>query len=216
MVSLKGLARVTAPVLAGLSVLAAPGIAGADPAAPSPPPYVDLVPYAYPGSYQYFYNLIPVMGPATTDARGIRATTNADPAMSAEGLPGSQLGLSPNKVNGLGTYTSTRNNISAGPAPAQIVQPGIAVGAGNQMPTVEDPSGAPPKNPPGAESSQPTSAPAVPGNSQILENPGGQPTGSSPAPSAAAPPATVVWPQTSGFAPGAPGTGPGPSISAGQ
>ncbi len=211
---------VAAGVLAGLfGFAAAAGVAAADPALPPVPPYLPDVPYPYPGSYLYLYNLIPVFGPATSDARGIRATVTVDPAMSASGMPGSQLGLEPNKSNQLGTYSSTRNGISAGPAPEQTVQPGVSIGAGVVMPTVEDPTGAPPKSPIDAESEQPTAVPAVPGNSQVLENPTGQPAAPPSAPEAQspapAPQAVQVWPQTPGFAPGAPGTGPGPGISAG-
>lgn len=221
MKSMVWLSGVAAGVLAGLfGVAATAGVAQADPAQPSVPPYLPGVPYPYPGSYLYAYNLIPVYGPATNDARGIRATVNADPEMSAVGMPGSQLGLSPNKTNVLGTYSNMRNNISAGPAPEQTVQPGMSAGAGVVMPTVEDPTGAPPKNPISAESSQPSAVPAVPGNSQVMESPTGQPAASPSAPEAQvpapAPQAVQVWPQTPGFAPGAFGTGPGPSISAGQ
>lgn len=210
-----------AGVLAGLFGVAAPaGVAQADPALPDVPPYLPDAPLPYPGSYLYPYNLIPVYGPATTDARGIRATGTVDPAMSATGMPGSQLGLAPNKSNELGTYSSMRNNISAGPAPEQTVQPGVSIGAGVVMPTVEDPTGAPPKSPIDAESAQPGTAPAVPGNSQVMEDPTGQPAAAAPAAAEAQAPATApqavqVWPQTPGFAPGAPGTGPGPGISAG-
>ena len=221
MTSMEWVSSVAAGVLGGLFIVAATaGAAHADPALPSVPPYLPGVPYPYPGSYLYPYNLIPVYGPATTDARGIRATANVDPAMSASGMPGSQLGQTPNKGNALGTNSNMRNNISAGPAPEQTVQPGVSIGAGVVMPTVEDPTGAPPKSPTGAESGQPSAVPAVPGNSQVMEDPAGQPPASPSAPEAQAPApapqATQVWPQTPGFAPGAFGTGPGPGISAGQ
>ena len=198
--------RHAAGVLAGLfGIGASAGVAQADPALPDVPPYLPDVPYPYPGSYLYPYNLIPVYGPATTDSRGIRANANVDPAMSASGMPGSQLGLGPNKTNVLGTYSSMRNNISAGPAPDQTVQPGVSIGAGVVMPTVEDPTGAPPKSPIDAESAQPTAVPAVPGNSQVIESPTGQPAASPSAPEAqapaTAPQAVQVWPQTPGFRP---------------
>jgi len=204
---------------AGLACAATPITAHADPALPNIPPYIPDVPYPYPGSYLYPYNLIPVYGPAINDARGIRATATADPAMTAEGMPGSQLGPAANKTNVLGTYSNMKNDINAGPAPDLSVQPGISPGAGNQMPVVEDPRGIPPASPSDAESTQPTGTPAVPGNSQVLESPDGRPPNAGPAPpssSASAPPAAQVWPQTPGFAPGAFGTGPGPGISAGQ
>lgn len=218
-----GAARVVRNVAAaflagGLAAAASPTTcAQADSTLPSIPPYIPDVPYPYPGSYLYPYNLIPVYGPAINDARGIRAAATADPAMIAQGMPGSQLGQAANKTNVLGTYSNMKNNISAGLAPDLAVQYGISPGAGNQMPVVEDPRGIPPVNPPEAESTQPAGTPAVPGNSQVLENPDGQPAGTTPTQSPAPPAAAVqVWPQTPGFAPGAFGTGPGPSISAGQ
>lgn len=195
------------------------GVAQADNSLPSIPPYIPDVPYPYPGSYLYAYNLIPVYGPAINDARGIRANVTADPAMTAQGMPGSQLGQSANRENILGTYSSMKNNISAGPAPAQIVQPGIGPGAGNQMPVVENPNGVAPANLTDLESAQPTSVPVAPGNSQVLESPDGQPAGAAPPPAPSPPPGlpvVQVWPQTPGFAPGAFGTGPGPAISAGH
>lgn len=211
--------RIGLGVLAGmLAAIGCAGAAHADATLPNIPPYIPDVPYPYPGSYLYVYNLIPVYGPAVNDARGIRAAATADPAMIAQGMPGSQLGQAANKSNVLGTYSNMKNNISAGPAPDQIVQPGISPAAGNQMPLVEDPNGVAPTNPTGPESTQPTGVPVAPGNSQILETANGQPAA---APAAApAPPsgpaAVQVWPQTPGFAPGAFGTGPGPVISAGQ
>lgn len=213
-------ARLAMSVVAAalLWAASAPG-AQAEPALPIIPPYIPDVPYPYPGSYLYAYNLIPVYGPALNDARGVRASASADPAMSAQGMPGSQLGLSPNKSNVLGTSSSMKNHISAGPAPDQVVQPGISPGAGNQMAVVEDPNGLPPANPTGPESAQPGSAPAVPGNSQVLEVPNGQPAPATPAAAPVPAPgsgAVQVWPQTPGFAPGAFGTGPGVNVSAGQ
>jgi hypothetical protein len=217
---LGSLRRLTVAVLVGcLGASASAATAAAAPPLPAPPPYLPGVPYPYPGSYNYGYNLIPVSGPAVADARGVRATANADPAMQAQGLPGSELGLAPNKSNVLGTSSSTRYHISAGPAPTQTVQPGISVGAGVVEPTVEDPGGAAPKTPTAAESTPPTTAPAVPGNGQILEDPKGQPAAAATAPTptpAPGPPTPEVMPQTSGFTPGAYGTGTGPGISAGQ
>lgn len=205
-------------LVAGLAGAVTPTTAArADSGLPTVPPYIPDVPYPYPGSYLYAYNLIPVYGPALNDARGIRAAATADPAMTAAGMPGSQLGLAPNKSNVLGTYSNMKDRISAGQAPGLVVQPGISPGAGNQMATVEDPTGVPPTNPTAAESSQPQAVPGVPGNSQVLESPNGQPAGTTPTPAPTPAPAAVqVWPQTPGFAPGAFGTGPGPNISAGQ
>ncbi len=222
----KGFRRVAVGLFAGLfGFAAAPGVAEANPPVP---PFFPPAPGQggqYPGSYLYPYNLIPVSGPATTDARGIRASASVDADSEAEGLPGSELGLTPNKGNILGTSSSMKYHISAGPAPVQTVQPGISPGAGEVMPTVEDPGGAPPTSAPSAESAQATTAPAVPGNSQVLENPAGlNPSAAAAAAASATPtpspapatPTPQVWPQTPGFAPGAYGTGTGPGISAGQ
>lgn len=207
----------TAAFIGTLAGVGFAGAAHADNGLPSVPPYIPDVPYPYPGSYLYAYNLIPVYGPALNDTRGIRAAATADPAMTAQGMPGSQLGQAANRQNALGTYTNMKNNINAGPAPDQVVQPGISPGAGNQMPLVESPTGVAPANPPGAESAQPTSVPTAPGNSQVLESPNGlPPTAPDTPPPIPGPSAVQVWPQTPGFAPGAFGTGPGPAISAGQ
>ena len=217
MQALKRASVVFAAAVCGLSMVDGP--AQAAPAAPSPPPYIPGAPYAYPGSYLYPYNLIPVSGPATTDERGIRAADNADPSMSSTGLPGSQLGQTANKGNVLGTSSSMKYHIGAGLAPTQTVQPGITPEAGDQFAAAEDPGGAPPKNASGSEAAGPTSLPAVPGNAQILEDVHGQsggPQAESTTPSSAPSAPTVqVWPQTPGFAPGAFGTGTGPGISAG-
>ena len=222
------LRRFGAGVLAGaLGVAVAPGASQAIPGdlTPTQPGYIPggISSLVYPGSYQYFYNLIPVSGPATTDARGIRAVASVDPASEANGLPGSQLGLTANKSSPLGNNASMRYHISAGLSPAPSVQPGLSIAAGDDVPTVEDLGGAPPKTAPGAESAQSTTVPAVPGNSQIVEDPGGAAPGSSSSTPQAessqpsgpvAPPAVQVFPGTSGFSTLAPGTGSGPGISA--
>ena len=221
--------RFGAGVLAGaFGVALAPGVAQATPSdlVPTQPGYIpgSLSALVYPGSYQYFYNLIPVSGPATTDARGIRAVASVDPASEANGLPGSQLGLTANKSSPLGNNASMRYHISAGLSPAPVVQPGLSIGAGEDAPTVEDLGGAPPKSAPSAESAPSTVAPAVPGNSQVVEDPGGAAPGSSSSstpqaessqPSGpVAPPAVQVFPGTSGFSTLAPGTGSGPGVNA--
>ncbi|TLH49692.1 hypothetical protein C1S80_28770, partial [Mycolicibacterium aubagnense] len=96
----------------------------------------------------------------------MRAAASVDPAMNADGLPGSALGLSPNKANLL-TSSSTRYRIGAGMSPnptLPTVAPGTNIGAGMEVPTLEDPGGAAPKSAPGAESAM-----EVP----TLEDPGG-------------------------------------------
>lgn len=147
-------------------------------ALPSPPPWVPGAPQPNPGSYSYPYSIIAVPAPATTDARGVRAAATVDPSATASGMPGSQLGSSPNKPNIL-TSSSTRYRVGAGSSPnpsLPTVNPGTNIGAGMGVPTLEDPGGAAPTTAAGAESSQPTSVPPIPGQpAPILEAPNGQP-----------------------------------------
>ncbi|WP_238396347.1 hypothetical protein [Mycolicibacterium sp. CBMA 234] len=158
----------------------------ADPAhaqPPPPPPWIPGAPLPFPGSFSYPYNIIAVPAPATTDARGVRMAAGVDPAAAADGLPGSKLGNSPNKPNIL-TSSSTRNGIAAGTVPAQPPNPGVNIGAGQENPALEDPSGKPPASATGVESSPPTSAPGGPGApAPILESPSGKPaTSTTPSP----------------------------------
>ncbi|WGI32311.1 hypothetical protein [Mycolicibacterium aubagnense] len=196
--------EITAVALAiagALGAVLAPSPAGAQPPAPPVLPWLPGPPLPVNGtmgSYSWPANIIPVPPPAAFDARGIRATVGVDPAMAADGMPASALGLSPNKANVL-TSSSTRYRIGAGSSPAPTlptVNPGINVGAGMESPTLEDPAGAAPKSAPGAESSQPTAVPPVPGQpAPILESPNGQPaaaTTTAPAPAPAGPPAIEV------------------------
>ncbi|MUL48910.1 hypothetical protein FZI85_20090 [Mycobacterium sp. CBMA293] len=179
----------------------APGIAAADPPVPPGLPWMPGAPVPVSGtmgSYSNLFNIIAVPPPAAFDARGIRATAGVDPAMAADGMPGSALGLSPNKANLL-TSSSTRYRIGASLNPNPIlptVNPGTNIGAGMEVPTLEDPGGAAPKTAPGAESSQPTSMPAIPGQpAPILESPNGQPASATPtsaAPTPAGPPPVEV------------------------
>lgn len=159
-------------------------------ALPSPPPWVPGAPQPNPGSYSYPYSIIAVPAPATTDARGVRAAATADPSATASGMPGSQLGLSPNKPNAL-TSSSTRYRIGAGSSPnpsLPTVNPGANIGAGMEAPTLEDPGGATPTTAAGAESSQPTSVPPIPGQpAPILETPNGQPAQGRTTPAASSP-----------------------------
>jgi hypothetical protein len=183
---------VVGAVLGAVGVVLAPalavGVAGAQPPPVQPGPglpWTPGAPLAGPGSYQYYYNVIPVPPPAAFDARGVRAAVSNDPAAAASGLPGSALGLSPNKANML-TSSSTRYRIGAGSVAnpsLPTVTPGTNIGAGMEVPVLEDPGGAAPKTPVGAESSQPTSAPAVPGQpAPILEAASGTPAPATPSP----------------------------------
>lgn len=185
--------------LCGLTL--APGIAEADPPPPPGLPWMPGPPVPVSGtmgSYSNMFNIIAVPPPAAFDARGIRATAGVDPAMAANGMPGSALGLSPNKANML-TSSSTRYRIGAGMNPnptLPTVSPGTNIGAGMEVPTLEDLGGAAPKATSGAESSQPTSVPAVPGQpAPILESPNGLPAQATPtsaAPQPGGPPLVEV------------------------
>lgn len=200
----KGLYLVPAGVvLALLGLSFAPGQADAQPAIPPvlpwmPGPPVPVNPTM--GSYTFAPNWITSPPPAAYDARGVRAAVSVDPSMAADGMPGSALGLSPNKSNML-TSSSTRYRVGAGLSPNPTlpsVAPGTNIGAGMEVPTLEDPGGAAPKTVIGAESSQPTAAPAVPGQpAPILEAANGvpaAPTPSSTAPAAPAGPPPVEVP----------------------
>jgi len=188
--------------VAGLSAIPSAGVAQAQPAVPVLP-WLPGAPYPISptvGSYTFAPNWITSPAPSGLDARGVRATGGVDPAMEANGLPGSALGLSPNKANLL-TSSSTRYRIGAGTSASPLlpaVAPGTNIGAGMEAPVLEDPGGAAPKSGTGAESSQPTSAPAVPGQpAPILEAANGKPAPAAPSTEAAAPePAPVVPAQT--------------------
>jgi hypothetical protein len=163
---------ITAAAVAG-SLAWATHVPAATAAPPPPPPYVPGAPVPFPGSYLYPYNVIPVPAPATTDARGVRINTNADPSQSAIGMPNDKLGNSPNKPNYL-TSSSTRNGITAGTAPPTGGSPGVNVVGGNVTTALEDPTGAPPKNATTPEAAAPTVLPGGPGNPPpLLEDPHG-------------------------------------------
>ena len=195
--------KAVAVVLGLMGVPLAAGVADAQPAVP---PWFPLPPNPVPGtmgSYTYAPNWITSPSPAGFDARGVRAGVTNDPSMAATGMPGSALGLSPNKANAL-TASSSRYRIGAGlvPNPAlPTVNPGMNIGAGMEAPVLEDPGGAAPKTPPSAESSQPTSAPAVPGQpAPVLEAASGTPAPATPTPTpppASGPPPVEVPAATS-------------------
>ncbi|MDR3660639.1 MAG: hypothetical protein P4L86_09620 [Mycobacterium sp.] len=180
-------------ILGLLGLPLAAGAAGAQPAVPPVLPWMPGPPVPVNGSmgsYTFAPNWITSPPPVANDARGVRALASVDPTMAADGMPGSALGLGPNKANLL-TSSSTRYRIGAGLSPnptLPTVNPGTNIGAGMEVPTLEDPGGAAPKTAPGAESSQPTAAPAVPGQpAPILETPNGQPAPATPSPTPAAP-----------------------------
>lgn len=199
--------KVLAGLLGVIGLPLAPGVAGAQPVPPVlpwfPSPPAPVSPTM--GSYTFAPNWITSPAPAGFDARGVRAMAGVDPAMAATGMPGSALGLSPNKSNLL-TSSSTRYRVNAGETASPslpTVAAGTNVGAGMEVPTLEDPGGAAPKTAPGAESAQPTTAPAVPGQpAPILEAANGQPAPAAADTSAApAPPATPPTPEVAAAAP---------------
>ncbi|SKD81696.1 hypothetical protein [Mycobacteroides abscessus] len=162
-------------ILAGvLAALTAP-VAAAD---PPPIPFVPGVPAplpAVPGSYTYSYYNFPAVAPATTDARGIKIATNADPGATAAGLPGSKLGNSAHPPN-IQSSSSTRYGIAGGvaapPAPSTT---GVNYGGGNESPALEDPYGRPPQNIKAIEApAPPTVMPGAP-TPPVLEDPHGEP-----------------------------------------
>lgn len=191
-------------LLALVALPLAPSVAQAQPAVgPVSPglPWFPLPPEPISptmGSYTFAPNWITSPPPVGYDARGVRAMASVDPAMNASGMPGSALGMSPNKSNLL-TSSSTRYRIGAGMSPNPTlpsVAPGTNVGAGMEAPVLEDPGGAAPKTAPGAESSQPTTAPAGPGQpAPVLEaaNPAATPTPTpTPTPTSGPPPVEVA------------------------
>ena len=198
--SLRSFRSKAAGALLGLVGLPlAPGVADAQPAPPVlpwfPSPPAPISPTM--GSYTFAPNWITSPPPAAYDARGVRAVAGVDPGGVASGMPGSALGLAPNKSNLL-TSSSTRYRIGAGLSPAPTlpsVAPGTNIGAGMEAPVLEDPGGAAPKSAPSAESSVPTAAPAVPGQpAPILEaaNPAAPATPTpTPTPTSGPPPVEV-------------------------
>lgn len=197
--------KVLAAVLALVGFPLAPGVAEAQPVPPvlpwAPGPPVPVSPTM--GSYTFAPNWITSPAPSGFDARGIKATASVDPTMAASGMPGSALGLPPNRSNLL-TSSSTRYRVGAGETPSPslpAVAAGPNIGAGMEVPTLEDPGGGPPKSAPGAESAQPTAAPAVPGQpAPILEAANGQPAAATDTSSAPAPPVAPLPPEVAAAA----------------
>lgn len=167
--------RVTpAAFLAGLlSVVVAPVAAAEPPDLPPQPPYIPGDVSPEPGSFSYPYNIILVGPPATTDARGVRITTNAAAGQQLSGLPGSQLGNTGQAPGSL-TNSSTLNGISVGNTHSQPANPGINITAGPQTGvTLESPGGLPPQQISDLEAAAPTTDPTMP--VMGLEDPSGKP-----------------------------------------
>lgn len=141
-----------ASILAGVLAALTASVAAADPAPPIP--FIPAVPAplpAVPGSYTYSYYNFPAVAPAAVDARGIKISTNADPAATAAGLPGSKLGNAAHPPN-IQTSSSTRYGIAGGVRPASAPSTtGVQFAAGNENPALEDPYGRPPQSIAGTE-----------------------------------------------------------------
>lgn len=150
-----------ASILAGVLAALTASVAAADPAPPIP--FIPAVPAplpAVPGSYTYSYYNFPAVAPAAVDARGIKISTNADPAATAAGLPGSKLGNAAHPPN-IQTSSSTRYGIAGGVRPASAPSTtGVQFAAGNENPALEDPYGRPHRASPVPRPSHPLSCPA--------------------------------------------------------
>lgn len=148
--------------------------AGADPPPVLPPnPFLPNTGFI-PGGLGYLYAIYVVPPPPTVDARGVHVSATVDPSQQAFGMPGSQLGNS-GPIAGFFTGASTQRLISAGQS--SPLPPSLGVNAMGLSPAVppEDPSGLPPQNLPGPESTQPGPSPVI--VPPILESPGGRPLG---------------------------------------
>ncbi|MHA3020714.1 hypothetical protein ACXPWS_10655 [Mycobacterium sp. BMJ-28] len=132
---------------------------------PYPAPYVPGESLLLPGAYTYLPYYPYLTAPKTTDTRGVRASTNADPAQTGSGLPGSKLGQSSGQPNIL-TSASARYGISGGITPPVPPIPSVNAQAGPTPAQLEDPTGAPPTTPSPAEASAPE--PVIP---VIMEDP---------------------------------------------
>lgn len=162
---------------AGLSSGTLAPAAGAEPPdLPPQPPYIPGDVSPQPGSFSYPYNIILVGPPATTDARGVRITTNAGAGQQLSGLPGSALGNTGQAPGSL-TNSSALNGISVGNTHSEPPNPGINITAGPQTSVqLENADGQSPQSVLGIESALPTIDPTVP--QMALEDPNGKPPGS--------------------------------------
>jgi hypothetical protein len=166
---------IAAAAAAGFLVLAhTPAAAAAPPPLPEPPPIIPGSPFGN----DFYYNLMEIPAPATTDTRGVRTGTNVDPSASDTGMPGDKLGNSPPHPNPV-TDANARYGIEAGQTRPQPPYPGVNIGAGNQSAPLEDPYGRPPENVAVPEAAAPTTVPGGPGiPAPVLEDPYGRPPAS--------------------------------------
>jgi hypothetical protein len=156
-----------------LLVLTAPEAAAEPPDLPGGPDYVPGAPLPEPGSFSYPYNIIVTGPPPTTDARGVRITTNAGAGQQLSGLPGSQLGNAGQAPGSL-TSSSASYGISVGNSHPMPPNAGINISAGPQTSVqLESADGRSPQSVLGIESALPTTDPTVP--VMKIEDPNGQP-----------------------------------------
>ncbi|EUA64244.1 hypothetical protein I542_4412 [Mycobacteroides abscessus 1948] len=150
-----------ASILAGVLAALTASVAAADPAPPIP--FIPAVPAplpAVPGSYTYSYYNFPAVAPAAVDARGIKISTNADPAATAAGLPGSKLGNAAHPPN-IQTSSSTRYGIAgACGRPRRRAPPVCSSRQAMKTPRWKIPTGAPHRASPVPRPSHPLSCPA--------------------------------------------------------
>ncbi|MGH3954152.1 hypothetical protein [Mycobacteroides salmoniphilum] len=173
-------------ILCGAGIFLAPN-ASADPVPPGPPPGYDGLPYHnmpgrighQPGAYTWILGFW--MRPRRVlDTAGVAAMTNTD-AQSAEfGLPGSQLGVEPQRRsmvgNAFGVRPESQMEATGAPDPAGGVTPGYTMPVGSPGGGLEDPyAGTARQLPLGGESLQPSANGTV-GPSSVNSGPDTGPT----------------------------------------
>ncbi|MEU9808167.1 hypothetical protein [Mycobacterium sp. NPDC050853] len=163
-------------IVIGASLVLAPN-ASADPVPPGPPPGYDGLPYHnmpgrighQPGAYTWVLGFY--MRPRRVlDTAGVAAMTNTDSQSAEFGLPGSQLGVEPQRRsmvgNAYGVRPETPMDSTGAPDPAGGVVPGYTMPAGTPGGGLEDPyAGTARQLPLGGESQQPTANGTVGPNS---------------------------------------------------
>ncbi|MUM19095.1 hypothetical protein FZI91_07285 [Mycobacterium sp. CBMA271] len=172
----------------GAGLFLAPN-ASADPVPPGPPPGYDGLPYHnmpgrighQPGAYTWILGFW--MRPRRVlDTAGVAAMTNTDAESAAFGLPGSQLGIEPQRRsmvgNAFGVRPESPMEATGAPDPAGGVTPGSTMPAGSPGGGLEDPyAGKAKQLPVGGESLQPEANGTV-GPSSLNSGPDLGPTAS--------------------------------------
>ena len=155
---------------AALAVFEAPPAPATGPVTPTVPtdPYYSPPGNigAIPGNFQFNGTFSWLRPRRAIDSAGIAAMSNADPAGSGVGLPGSHLGVEPQRYGVSGPVSGMRpsapqQSASTSPAAGGVL-PGTSSSSG-----LEDPDGKAPKKPITPEAAQPdssASATALPGS----------------------------------------------------